>query len=205
MTSRRLAPHAARALVVVSVVAVAVAFTGTDVALMLLVAGGAAIPLRLRLPAVLDTLYVLGLLVAAWSSVLGLYESVPGWDLVVHVLVNGVIAVVAYQAVGRLGVVPAPHDATTTAQRAGVVVVTTGLGAVLGIGWEIGEWWGNAYFDPSIGVGYEDTVSDLAAGAFGSALAAVVMLAAARRRRAGRAGRAGAAPPSAPTGAAPPS
>lgn len=196
------APHAARAVVAASVVVTAVAFTPTDVALLLLVAGGAAVPLVLRLPHVLDTLYVVALLVAGWSSVLDLYETVTGWDLVVHVLATGVIAVVAYDAVVRLAVVPAPEDATTTAQRIGVVVVTAGLGSLLGIAWEIGEWWGNAYLDPTIGVGYEDTVSDLAAGAFGSALAAVVMLAVARRRRAGRAGS---ARPTGPTGAARPS
>ncbi len=193
-------PHVLRGLALVSVVVAALVGTGTDAALMALVAGGAAIPLRLRLPATLDALYVVALLVAGWSSVLGLYESVAGWDLVVHVGATGVIALVAHRAVVLLGALPPAPDVRTTAQRAGTVVVVTGLGSLLSVLWEVGEWWGNAYLDPTIGVGYVDTVGDLVAGALGSALAAVVMLAVERRRA-----RPAAAPPSAPTAAARPS
>lgn len=189
-------PTIARALVVVSLVVCAVAYGLTDVALLALVAGGAAIPLALRLPPLLDTLYVGALLVAAWSSVLDLYETVPGWDLVVHVVATGIIALVAHAAVRRLGAVPPLHAARTTAECLGAVVVITGLGSLLSIAWEIGEWWGNAYLDSTIGVGYVDTVGDLAAGALGSAAAAVVALAVSRRTAAAR--------PSAPTAASPP-
>lgn len=193
-------PHLLRGLALVSVVVAAVTGTGTDTALMALVAGGAAVPLLLRVPAALDAAYVVALLVAGWSSVLDLYETLEGWDLVVHLVATGVLALVAHHLVVRLGALPPAADLRTTAQRAGTVLVVAGLGSLLSVLWELGEWWGNAYLDPTIGVGYVDTVGDLVAGALGSALAAVVTLAGARRRA-----RRSAAGPSAPTAAARPS
>src|SRR5690606_37557270 len=73
-----------RGLAVVSLLVTAVAWEPTDAALMLLVVGGVAVPAPLRVPAGLDALYCAALLVAGWSSVLGLYESVEGWDLTMH-------------------------------------------------------------------------------------------------------------------------
>ena len=51
----------------------------------------------------------------------------------------------------------------------------TGLGATAAVLWEIGEWAGHTFLDPSIYVGYADTVGDLAAGLAGSVVAAVVL------------------------------
>ena len=46
---------------------------------------------------------------------------------------------------------------------------------MLAVSGELGEWAGNALFDRRIQVGYPDTMGDLAAGLFGSVVAAVVV------------------------------
>lgn len=66
-----------------------------------------------------------------------------------------------------------------------VVVVAAGLGAILAIGWELGEWWTFIRHGTEINTAYEDTLGDLALGTLGALCAGLVLLAR-RRRSAGR-------------------
>lgn len=173
-TGRRPLPgDLVRAAVVASVVIGVVAFGGVAGALFFLVLGGALVPRFLRLPATLDVCFGSSLLLAAWAAQLAWYDAVPWLDLLMHTVCTGLIAAVAVIALARgrmleLGTLPGRA-------RAGLVVTTTGLGALSAVAWEFGEWAGNTYLDPSITVGYTDTVTDLAVGLVGAAVAGVVL------------------------------
>jgi hypothetical protein len=118
-------------------------------------------------PAV-DVLTGLVLLVAAWGSALDLYVLAGPIDIPVHLLLNGLLAALAVVALTRLGVLP-------PLPRGARIVVTTSIGVVLGVLWEIGEWAGNRFVDADIFVGYDDTVGDLAIGGLGALLAGLAM------------------------------
>jgi hypothetical protein len=49
-----------------------------------------------------------------------------------------------------------------------VVVLVAGLGAVLAIGWELGEWFTFIRPCTEAGTAYEDTLGDLALGTLGA-------------------------------------
>ncbi|MBD8077772.1 hypothetical protein [Cellulosimicrobium arenosum] len=164
-----------RVAALVSVVVAFLALGGVAAALFLLVLGGVVIPRALGAPTVLDVAYGLALLVAAWAAQLDWYRALPWLDLPVHAACTGLIAVMSVVLVVRRGVVPGPEVAASGGPRLATVVLTTGLGAVVAILWEIGEWAGHTYLDDRIGVGYTDTVVDLAAGLVGSALAGLVL------------------------------
>lgn len=174
-----------RVAALVSVVVAAFVLGGVGVALFLLVLGGVMVPRALPVPAALDVAYGLALLVAAWAAQLGWYQVVPWLDLVVHAVCTGLIAVLAYILLEHAGMAPGPGGAGDRSRRdlAAVVVATTGLGAVAAILWEIGEWAGNAYLNPEIGVGYTDTIGDLAWALVGAVVAGAAL---AGSRRSGR-------------------
>jgi hypothetical protein len=157
-------------------------FDAVAVALMFLVLGGLVVPRLLAVPGPLDVTYGVAVLVAAWSGVLDVYTAVRWWDLVVHAVVTGLVAVLAYGLVVRLGVALDPADVARRSHRVGVPVLTTALGLGLSVLWEIGEWLGHTYLEPSIFVSEVDTLGDLAAGGVGSFVAGLAVMAAARGR-----------------------
>ena len=170
---------------VAGLLAVAVAalwFDGVAVALSLLVLGGLMVPRAVGAPGRLDAAYGTGVLVAAWSAVLGVYESVSWWDVAIHFVATGLVAAVAYHGMMRLGVVRDPGDVRSRGPAIGIVLVVAALGLGLSVLWEIGEWLGHTYVDASIHVSEADTLGDLAAGGVGSALAGALLLG----RRSGR-------------------
>lgn len=176
---------------VAGLVALAVAvvwFDGVAVALALLVLGGLVVPRALGTARALDAAYGVGVLVAAWSAVLGVYRTVAWWDVVVHLVVTGLVAAVALDGAVRLGVARDPADVRSTAHRVGVPVLVVALGLGLSVLWELGEWLGHTYVDPTIHVSQVDTLGDLAAGGLGSLVAGVALV---RRRPRGPAGRRG--------------
>ncbi|PPH04927.1 hypothetical protein C5C44_05410 [Rathayibacter sp. AY1F6] len=162
-----------RAIGAASIVAAAIGWDLVDVAVLALAAIGLVLPRFLGIRPALDALFGLALLVASWSSVLGLYEAWPQWDLVVHCVLNGLIAAVAYIVAARAGVVPAV--AGDRGPLLPAVVLCACFGTTAGVLWEWGEWAGHRFIDSSIFVGYEDTLGDLAAGALGSILAGALM------------------------------
>lgn len=114
------------------------------------------------------------LLAAAWAALLDAYQLIPWLDLVMHVVATGLLAAIGAAALlggGWLQTGPA----ATRAVRAGQTLLTAGLGALLAVLWELGEWFGHTLLDPAIQVGYEDTVGDLAAGVLGALLAGLVL------------------------------
>lgn len=149
---------------------------GIIVALFALVLLGLTVQRVAQLPGALQVLTGTTLVVGAWGATLDWYVSVPHLDLVVHVLANGLLAGITVVAMHRWRVLP------ERLPRTGTVVVTTSVGALLAVLWEIGEWWGHTWLDDAIGVGYDDTVGDLAAALLGSLVAGLVMAGGRRAR-----------------------
>lgn len=129
---------------------------------------GLVVPRFLGVRPALDVVTCVVLLVAAWCAALGLYVSAPAVDIPVHLLLNGLLAALAFVLLRRAAVLP-------RMPRAGTILVTTALGFALGVLWEFGEWAGNAFVDADIYVSYDDTIGDLAVGGFGSLLAGLAM------------------------------
>ncbi|WP_315096725.1 hypothetical protein [uncultured Cellulomonas sp.] len=163
------AGDAVRALALLSVVVGTWHGGAVATALFLLVLGGTTVPRAIDAPRALDVAYCSALLLSAWAAQLDWYASVAWLDVVAHAVVTALIAVLAARALQVWGVVGPPRSGS----ERGVLVV--GLGAVLAVLWELGEWAGNTFLDRSIQVGYGDTVGDLAAALVGCTVTALVV------------------------------
>jgi hypothetical protein len=152
-----------------SLVAVAIGWGFVEMAVFALALLGVVLPRFLGAGAVLDAAFGVAVLVAAWSAVLDLYNTIAWWDIVVHFVLNGLVAAVAWLLCLRLGL--AFPGAGKRRRFALAVVLTTALGLATGALWEIGEWLGHTYIDGTIYVAYNDTIGDLAAGGAGSVVA----------------------------------
>ncbi|PFG34788.1 hypothetical protein [Sanguibacter antarcticus] len=165
-----------RVLGALSILVSAVWFGPVEIALFLLVLLGLLVPRVLVLPLALDLALGTTLLAGGWFAVFDVFEVVGPLDLVVHFVANGLLAVTTYLLLVRFHAVPDPSDGALAHHRTGVVVMTTALGAMLGVLWELGEWAGHTYFDDGINVGYEDTLGDLVSGAAGSLLGGILLV-----------------------------
>lgn len=177
-----IAPDLLRLATLVSVAVGSVLHGWLGFALFFLVLGGVMVPRALGTRAWLDALFCAVLLFGAWAAQLDWYVTVMGLDLVVHAFATGLIGVLCWQVLVRVGALPDPdHDsgsaraAGMTRPRLGAVVVTSALAAALAGVWEIGEWLGHTFLDPRIQVGYDDTVGDLAAGLLGAVVAGTLV------------------------------
>lgn len=157
---------ACRVLGVLSVVLAAVFFELTDVGIMAFTLPGLIAPRFIGMKPGPDIAISVTLLIAAWSNLFDLYTAISWWDLVVHFLCNGVLAMGCYLFLARLKMVPVPF--TSRFFPAAGVVLTTALGLALAALWEIVEWLGYTYITTDIYVTYEDTISDMAAGGLGA-------------------------------------
>ncbi|TIC86678.1 hypothetical protein E8D37_01050 [Nocardioides sp. GY 10127] len=107
-------------------------------------------------------------LIDVTGNTLDLYDTVVWWDDANH-FVNWALLC------GGLGLL-LPRTG-----RAGLdVLVVAGLGALLAIGWELGEWWTFIRHGTELGTAYTDTLGDETLGTLGATLAGVVL---ALRRR----------------------
>ncbi|WP_347976370.1 hypothetical protein [Microbacterium sp. ProA8] len=164
---------AVRLLGPLSVVAAFVWWSPSDAGILALTLLALVVPRFVGVRPAFDVVFCLTVLVAAWSNVLGFYETVPGWDLVVHFVCTGVLAATAYVVLARLAVVPAPLAPTT--RPVTPIVVVTSLGLSLSAVWEMAEWAGKTLVDPTIFVSYQDTIGDMAAGGLGAIVAGLVV------------------------------
>ncbi|WP_205754370.1 hypothetical protein [Arthrobacter sp. CAU 1506] len=75
-------------------------------------------------------------------------------------------------AVGAAPGIRRGHGGWTSAVVPAVLLVCATV--TLGVLWELGEWLGHTYITPEIGVGYDDTIGDLAANLAGAVLGAAI-------------------------------
>ena len=164
---------ALRALAVVGIVVAAIGwgpFSGLSLAVVAVLM---VLPRLVGLRPSVDIAFGLVVLVAVWSSVLGIYVTTRWWDLPVHFLTNGLCAALLYIVLLQFGVFA---DAGTLPRpMLSTAVVTTALGFSLGVLWEVFEWFGHTFFDPEIFVGYNDSIGDMVWGGAGALLAGCSM------------------------------
>jgi hypothetical protein len=171
---------AVRAAAALSVVVGVVVFGPVVGAVLFLVLGGTMLARALAAPRTLDVACGAITLVAAWAAAFDWYRAVGWLDLAVHLVATGLVAALAHLTLVRVGVAPPPDAAGSDASprhrpRLSAGIVTGAVGAALATLWELGEWFGNTVLDDRIQVGCTDTVSDLAAGAVGAAVAGVLV------------------------------
>ena len=104
-------------------------------------------------------------LVDVTGNTLNLYDAVGWWDDANHfvnwlLLCFGIGLLLERQAVRPVWV---------------LVVLVTGIGAVLAIGWEISEWWTFIRHGTELDTAYTDTLGDETLGTLGGLTAAVLL------------------------------
>ena len=109
-------------------------------------------------------LVMLPFLVDVTGNSLDLYDSVVFWDDLNH-FVNWALLCGGLGAIWLAGVRPVWA----------VTLVVTGLGAVLAIGWELGEWWTFIRHGTELDTAYEDTLADMTLGTLGALVAGLAV------------------------------
>lgn len=164
---------ALRALALVGIIVAGIGWGPMSGLSLAVVAVGMLLPKLLELRPSVDLAFCAVVLVAVWSSVLGIYVSTRWWDLPVHFLTNGLCAALLYIVLVQFGIVA--DDGTLPRPMLSAAVVTTALGLALGVLWEVFEWVGHTFLDPEIFVGYNDSIGDLVWGGAGALLAGCSM------------------------------
>jgi hypothetical protein len=119
-----------------------------------------------RLPWPAFALVMSPFLVDATGNTLDLYDSVTWWDDLNH-FVNWLLLC------WGCGLLIARGGVTPTWALAGTIA---GLGALLAIGWEIGEWYTFIRGGTELETAYEDTLGDEALGTLGGIVAALIVV-----------------------------
>ncbi len=128
---------------------------------------------RFRIPPPFDLAACLLLPLATMASVWNWYRQLLWLDWVMHGMATGALAAMVYLLLVRGPLLPSPHEQ----RRASIVILTTLVGMAAGVVWEFYEWFAEIVVGVHIGVGYEDTIADLAMDTLGSLLAGLGLLA----------------------------
>jgi hypothetical protein len=116
------------------------------------------------------TLVMLPFLVDVTGNSLDLYDSIVWWDDFNH-WINWLLLL---SGIGLLVTERVRPDWAMT-------MLVAGLGAILAIGWELGEWYTFIRHGTELDTAYEDTLGDLSLGTLGAVCAGLLLLV--RRRR----------------------
>lgn len=111
------------------------------------------------------TLVMAPFLVDVTGNTLDLYDTVVWWDDFNHffnwfLLLSGLGLLIC----------------GAVRPRWAVVLVVCGLGAILAIGWEVGEWWTFIRHGTELDTAYEDTLGDEVLGTLGALCAGLLVL-----------------------------
>lgn len=118
-----------------------------------------------RPPYVAFTLIMLPFLIDVTGNSLDLYDTVAWWDDFNHFL-NWMLLL------SGIGLLVANRVLPSWA----VVALVTGMGAVLAIGWELGEWYTFIRHGTEAETAYQDTLGDEALGTLGALCAGFIVL-----------------------------
>jgi len=122
-------------------------------------------------PYVAFALIMLGFLIDTTGNSLDFYDSLVWWDDLNH-FVNW------FFLLSGIGLIIARDLEPRWAQ----VLLVAGLGCLLALGWEIGEWYTFIRHGTEIDTAYEDTLADMTLGSCGAFLAALVVARVASRQ-----------------------
>ena len=122
-------------------------------------------------PYVAFALIMLGFLVDTTGNSLDFYDSLVWWDDLNH-FVNW------FFLLSGIGLIIARDLKPRWAQ----VLLVAGLGCLLALGWEIGEWYTFIRHGTELDTAYEDTLADMTLGSCGAFLAALLVARVASRQ-----------------------
>jgi hypothetical protein len=111
------------------------------------------------------TLVMLAFLIDVTGNSLDLYDSVVWWDDFNH-WINWLLLLTGIGLLVGRNVQP----------DWALVALVAGLGAILAIGWELGEWWTFIRHGTELDTAYEDTLGDLTLGTLGAVCAGLLLL-----------------------------
>ncbi len=172
-TAAEWAADGLRVVGVLAVIAAAVWLKPTDAGIAALALPALMLPRMLGLRPWFDVITCVVVLVAAWSNVLDLYRTITGWDLLLHGVCTGVLAVIAAVVLERCGVVALTLD--TGARPRTPLVLLPLIALAISAVWEMIEWLGWAFLSDEIFVTYQDTIGDMVFGGLGGSLAGVLL------------------------------
>jgi hypothetical protein len=122
-------------------------------------------------PYVAFALIMLGFLVDTTGNSLDFYDTLTWWDDMNHfvnwVFLNAGIGLIIAGAV---------HPVWAR------ILMVAGLGSILALGWELGEWYTFIRHGTEIETAYEDTLGDMTLGTLGGTLAALIVARVTSRR-----------------------
>jgi hypothetical protein len=112
-------------------------------------------------------------LVDVTGNTLNLYDTVAWWDDANHLLNWFLLC---------CGIGVLLLQAASVSPRWALGLLITGVGAVLALGWELGEWYTFIRHGTELGTAYRDTLGDQALGTLGAGLAGLLVAWLAGRR-----------------------
>lgn len=172
-TAAEWAADGLRVVGVLAVIAAAVWLKPTDAGIAALALPALMLPRMLGLRPWFDVVTCVVVLVAAWSNVLDLYRTITGWDLLLHGVCTGVLAIVLAVVIERTGVAALTRD-DGVRPRTPLVMLPL-LALAISAVWEMIEWVGWAFLSDDIFVTYQDTIGDMVLGGVGGVLAGALL------------------------------
>lgn len=135
------------------------------------------LPRLLRMPAPFDAAFAATMYMSTLTGAMGWYENMDWWDKVAHVVTTGAAAAMLCLILSRFALVDNLFDRNRPLFRSRVIMQTTVFGLSLAVIWEILEWFYKTVNSDDPPATYLDTMGDMLAGAVGSLLAALCLLA----------------------------
>jgi hypothetical protein len=123
-----------------------------------------------------DLIFQLGMNLALWGNVFGLFDQIYGYDKVVHFILPCGSAMVLYIALCHLRLVPDLSEDAGLHDRVAMVLVTLAFGLTVGGIFEMWEWFSNTVFGTEMFVTYGDSVGDLIDDTLGALMGGVILL-----------------------------
>ena len=123
-----------------------------------------------------DLAFQLGMNLALWGNVFGLFDAIYGYDKVVHFMLPCGAAILLYIALCHLRIVPDLAQDAGLHDRAAMVLLTLAFGLTVGGIFELWEWFSNTAFGTHMYVSYGDSIGDLIDDALGALIGGVVLL-----------------------------
>lgn len=163
----------ARLIVLAGTIAAAATGSLADAGLFALVFALLLLPRISRIPSPFDLAVSVLLPLATLATTADWYQRFAWTDWVMHCLATGAIAAAAYLMIAGTPLLPRLRDD----RRATTVLLTALIGLAFGVVWEFVEWFFLVVLSVPVGVGYNDTIADLAMDILGSLLAGTALVA----------------------------
>ena len=123
-----------------------------------------------------DLIFQLGMNLAIWGNVFGLFDQIYGYDKVVHFILPCGSAMMLYIALCHLRLVPDLSEDAGLHDRVAMVLVTLAFGLTVGGIFEMWEWFSNTVFGTEMFVTYGDSIGDLIDDTLGALMGGVILL-----------------------------